>query len=384
MKIFKHLGFATRRTILPLVCKQWLKFTEHSNDLWAEVEVSKVEEKCAFQILQRADRTGGLVLSVEVPLHILRAPVVRWFQRHAGAAISSFDLGYFQIAQVPQDIALLTYASSFNGVLIKHCSSLEHLRIYDTERIRAEPYFSDLGWLTKLKSLTLVVVENVNLTAEDLSGLTCLSNLESLDLELSGLRRSVIVPFPDAIFELPKLKHLELTNICGGGFSDRLGRMTGLTTLGLLALGEGAESAAQQAASLPGLVTLDLSQNPSLRELPDLSALCALRTLRCARCGFASLPVDRLRALPAVEELDFSKCAEMAILENVADLAELRHLRLLSVRGCKPTGEGFGGMLRFQDALRTRSPNLTILVESRDLPDIPKVSQNKIVFVIHV
>lgn len=384
MKIFKQLGFASRRTILPLVCKQWLELTRTSAALWAEVTVSSAEEQLAFTILQRSGQTGGLKLRPDKFLSIGRSPVFRWFQTHAVAA-TSLVLGNVGTSLTPAEIRIqfAPGATPTNTILIAQRTSLEHLCVRYVEHIRTEPYLSHLGWLTKLKSLSLGVYGGVQFSAEDLSSLACLSNLEVFKM-LGSTQRAVTAPFPDAFFSLPNLKHLHLYNIGADGFADRLGRLTGLTTLVAQLCRAGVMKVAVQAATLSSLITLDLSQNPNLGGLPDLSALGALRTLRCRGCSIASLPVERLRELPAVEEIDFSGAPKMVIPENVCELAGLSQLRFLSVRGCKPTGDGFGGMLQFLNSVRDRSPDLTVLVESKNLPSTSKNSPNKHVFVIHV
>lgn len=346
IKIFGKLRFATRRTILPLVCKQWLQFTERAADLWAEVIISGAEEEAAFKILQLSGQTGGLELSGDASLSIRQQPIARWFQRHPAAAISKLEVGRFSPPE--ERIILALHPGALNATLSALRGSLEHLILEDSSWIRAAPYLAELGWLTRLKTLHLSFLLHggpTRLTAPDIAVLAGLTDLESL--KISAFDLVVSDSFPDAFFRLPRLKCLKLTNIEGSGFADRLGRLTGLTSLKVGGTKSEGLVSAQQAATLEGLVILDLSYNLDLDQLPDLSALRALRTLRCIQTGFRSLPVAQLRALTAINEIDFSLCSEMVVLETLPELVGLDKLRFLSLQGCKQSDSGVLYMMQF-------------------------------------
>lgn len=98
VKIFSQLGFATRRTILPLVSKQWNQLTLLSAELWSDVAIARADEEEAFGTLQRSGQTGGIALSNERSLVILRPPAVSWFQRHPAAAVSSLVVDWWSLS----------------------------------------------------------------------------------------------------------------------------------------------------------------------------------------------------------------------------------------------------------------------------------------------
>lgn len=373
VKIFGQLGFATRRTILPLVCKTWQQFTQHSPYLWAEVTISGPEETGALAILQRSGQTGGICDAAASAVRW--PPVVHWFQNHPSAAVSSLRLGNPRNRTGDPELGLSVRSGNFRNLLIGLRGTLEHLNVTDFDLISTRPGDCELGWLSKLKTLHLVFrpdnYGNVrfDIHTADLAVIARVKSLESIVLE--GNSYMATQAFPPAFFELPQLKQLTLVHITSG-FAAGLGRLTGLTSLTIYSIGgiDFAAEVARQAATLPGLVILDLSGNLGLSELPDLSAMRALRALRCGGCGFETLPVERLRALPAVEELDFDNCPLMHMSENVDELSVLRTLRVLSVYQCKMSGAGTRAMMRFQSAVLGRSPGLRVVVEPPPQPSL--------------
>lgn len=375
VQIFGQLGFATCRTIIPLVCKQWLVLTEQSVDLWDTVNICGAEEEEAFRTLMRSNQTGGIKLSADSPgLRILRDPIVRWFQKHAMAVVACLAIRSSAHSSTPTAFVMDFSPRGFNSILITMRASLEHLTVENTNWIRAQPYFSDLGWLVKLKTLALLIPGEggpTRLSSADLAGIACLKDLE--ELELGGDSYPVEVDsFPDAFFSLPKLDRLALGAIYVEGFADRLGRLSSLTSLVVMPFqAEGPfDLVAQQAATITGLVCLNLSHCGALTELPDLSALTRLRFLHCVRSGFTALPVQQLRSLVRIREIDFSLCEDMVVPESVVAFAEMRQLRMFSVQGCQLTSSGQRGMMCYLNAVRTRSPELSVLVHSRSEHEI--------------
>lgn len=385
VKILKQLGFPTCRTIVPLVCKQWLQLTEISIDLWSEVNVKGPEEEEAFRILMRSNQTGGINLTADGPkLRIQREPIARWFHKHASAAISSLDFDKWYHQPHLSQISLELPTGALNSLLIALRGSLESFKVDNADWIHTEPYFADLAWLEKLKTLHIVMMGEdsgqVNITSADLASIGCLKELESFEFGWVGAAPNHAEIFPDAIFELPKLKRLGIGGLKPDFFSDRLSRLVGLTRLFLIAFGDVAAGGApvdvidgvvQQALTLTNLVTLNLSYCLELHHFPaGISALTALRMLRCIRTGFRELPVNQLRALPSLQEIDFSLCGDMVVTESVVDLAGLRRLRMLSLQGCEPTSSGQLGMLRFLNAVHVSSPDLRIVIEPRSDADM--------------
>lgn len=231
--------------------------------------------------------------------------------------------------------------------------------------IRGDPYFASLACLAKLKSLRIYMHERspFRLSAADVAGFGALRNLESFELEGVG-GHLVAGPFPDAFYELPNLTHLAFDFINITGLAQDLGRLTGLTSLSVkFCPSEDANLIAQKAATLRQLISLDLSYNDGLDQLPDLSALRALRTLRCAQAGFRSLPVDELRKLPAVQDFGFYGCSKMEVPESLADLAGLRHLRMLTIQGCKASEEGMRAIGCLVGRLYEQEPGLRVVLQ---------------------
>lgn len=83
LQILNRLDFATRRTIVSLVCKEWNNFSESTPGVWASVSLSEVEEEAAFRLLSSANLTGGLTLNGNETLSIKRQKVMTWFRELA-------------------------------------------------------------------------------------------------------------------------------------------------------------------------------------------------------------------------------------------------------------------------------------------------------------
>lgn len=201
------------------------------------------------------------------------------------------------------------------------------------------------------------------LSSADLAGLAALTCLESFEI-WGGCDDLVVDPLPEAFFEIPNLRSLALGRMWFPNLARRLGRLTGLSSLSVSRWHGGAEAnlIAHQVSNLRNLATLDLSYNFDLDRLPDLSALTALRTLCWEYTGFRWLPVEQLRKLPVVQQIDFSDCSNMVIPWNLADLAGLRHLRELSITDCKPSHIGMQAIGSFVVRLYDQEPELRVSI----------------------
>lgn len=359
VKIFKQLAFAERRSVLPLVCKEFHQLTERSTDLWASVTLNDSEEGHAFRTLQRAGLTGGVLVSETHRRIVKRVTVLQWFQKHS-SVISEVSVACDCDSDAEADIMFDIKVGGLTAMLLGVRETLTHLSVTDSGLIKSQPFLSDLSWLASLRVLDLDNYDGEN--EADIEALTCLTDLQTLKLEGGVMFPEVV--FPESFFSLTQLKFLRIAAVAVGGFFEGFSSLVGLTTLEFEEILRGGADIAEHVVTLSGLVRLqmencrlialpEMKTLRSLKELdvntnafetfsfrglsgltllnvgnchlvgfPDLGQMRSLKKLFCHRNNFSEFPVAQLMRLAgSIEELHFRYCTRMEIPESIVHMA---------------------------------------------------------------
>lgn len=296
--------------------------------------------------------------------------------------------------------------------------SIEELASANEEEYRT---LSDLAYCTGLRTLRLTGVRNrCDITAlAELTNLTELTlasfGIDAMDLEtvgqISGLEK---LNLPDnnigSVAALESLAHLSELDLSQNSILniDPLSKLGSLKALNL------SQNAVQDLAALsslseltvliaeenrivflPGLETLtalrrlELSYNPGLSSLEELSGLTALETVQAAHCRIEALPdlsqlkslttlnvtanyIENLDGIAGLSALKILNCAENMIssLEPLRDCSSLETIDASknSISSVEPLGS-----LPALKTLRVENNSLTTLLSLKECPSLTEV-----------
>ena len=274
---------------------------------------------------------GGSTLIVDIPDANLRAVIADSLGKASGAPISRREIASLTVLEVPnsniRDLTGLEFATRLTSLNL----GMEHVfdagwsnsnRIYDlsplsslTNLTSLELSFTgltDVSALGHLTSLTTLWLRH-NLIS-DISPLVNLTNLEELDLRDN---------FTSDISPLANLTNLEGLNFISNNISD-VSALAGLTNLIGLDLSSNNISDVSALAGLTSLEFLALGGNA----ISDVSALAGLTRLE--RLGLGGNAISDVSALAGLTNLIILALGENAI-SDVSALANLTNLVYLAL-----------------------------------------------------
>ncbi len=296
---------------------------------------------------------GGSTLIVDIPDANLRAVIADSLGKASGAPIRRREIASLTVLEVPnsniRDLTGLEFATRLTSLNL----GMEHVfdagwsnsnRIYDlsplsslTNLTSLELSFTgltDVSALGHLTSLTTLWLRH-NLIS-DISPLVNLTNLEELDLRdnftsdisplanLTNLKRLDLRDnFTSDISPLANLTNLEGLNFISNNISD-VSALAGLTNLIGLDLSSNNISDVSALAGLTNLIVLGLGGNA----ISDVSALAGLTRLE--RLGLGGNAISDVSALAGLTNLIILALGENAI-SDVSALANLTNLVYLAL-----------------------------------------------------
>lgn len=392
LKIFKNVEFAVRRSIVPLVCKEWYQLTGRTTSLWDCVALDDEAEDKVFRTLQRAGVFGMLYGDRAI---IGRTAVLHWFKKHC-SVISKVTLA--DRFEATRSSFCEFGGGGLLGALIGVKDTLVHLDV-DLQWIHSHHIPAEIIWLSNLTYLRLSNFPNGSL----LEGLSCLSKLQTLKIDGNDY-----FELPESFFELTQLRFLRLSSFIEAKF-ELFSKLVCLTRLELDNVGDWGQQIANELGKLPGLAQLSMISSfvnvfPNLEQLtnvtlldisgnrltdfpkvfsgivslnvgcnrlaclPDVSHLSCLKVLMCYGNNFTIFPVGILTGLAgSIEELHFGHCSAMEISEFVVELTCLPRLRWLCIRGYNMSPEGVVGMIRLVDALRSDGVEVAVNAKTKHI-----------------
>ena len=286
---------------------------------------------------------GGSTLIVDIPDANLRAVIADSLGKASGASISRREIASVTVLEVPnsniRDLTGLEFATRLTRLNLDMEGLSNSNRIYDlsplsslTNLTSLELSFTgltDISALGHLTSLTTLWLRH-NLIS-DISPLANLTNLEELHL------RDNLISDISPLANLTNLEALDLvsnnisdvsalaglTNLIGLDLSSNnisdVSALAGLTNLIVLVLGENAISDVSTLAGLTRLERLDLSSN----NISDVSALAGLTNL--IMLGLDSNNISNVAILANLTNLIYLALGNNAI-SDVSALAGLNYL----------------------------------------------------------
>lgn len=171
VKIFNNLSFATRRSILPLVCKDWRQLTKDQPALWESITLSTADEVSTLLILQNAQITEDLQYSMDK--WFPRSAITRWFILNHRAVASVKVLHDYIAGEQGASI----HFPELTRCLIGLKDTLTSLSL-DRVSLFSEPL--NLVWLANLRELniSLEMRSHASYGSLTLKEFSCLTNLE--------------------------------------------------------------------------------------------------------------------------------------------------------------------------------------------------------------
>ena len=184
----------------------------------------------------------------------------------------------------------------------------------EVERLSDQEEMSALCCVSSLRELTLLESRSVD-------GLDNLSNLEYLDLSVTGEVQSIT-----PLSSLTKLTRLKLKVNSSSNITD-FGCLASLTNLTTLELPRSKVSSVKFLRAFSSLDTLDLSGSDQLKDLSPLTSLTALKTVNLGGCA-AITDGTALTNLPCLAELNLESTSIRTIPLNTS-------LEVLTLADCK-------------------------------------------------
>ena len=268
---------------------------------------------------------GGSTLVVDIPDANLRAVIADSLGKASGASISRREIASVTVLEVPnsniRDLTGLEFATRLTRLNLDMEGLSNSNRIYDlsplsslTNLTSLELSFTgltDISALGHLTSLTTLWLRH-NLIS-DISPLANLTNLEELHL------RDNLISDISPLANLTNLKRLNLRD----NFTLDISPLANLTNLEALDLVSNNISDVSALAGLTNLIGLDLSSN----NISDVSALAGLTNLIVLVLGENAISdVSTLAGLTRLERLDLSS-------NNISDVSALAGLTNLIMLG---------------------------------------------------